>query len=99
MTGELFFGGVKIFGDTGIRAAQKTFMKNFENSIEYRTADIPLKFREKMNKNVPDNFVPARNRLLSLSKRLSKNLERLKRYNTIIKEQERDEVIEPVDNP
>ena len=52
-----------------------------------------------MNKNVPDNFVPARNRLLSLSKRLSKNLERLKLYNTIIKEQERDRVIEPVGNP
>ena len=44
----------------------------------------------------PDNFAPAKNRLLSLLKRLSKQL---KRYNTIINDQERDGVIEPVDDP
>ena len=68
-----------------------------------RTADIPLNSLGKLNtvklprdaeyKNNPDNFVPARNRLLSLLKRLSKNLEQLKRYDSI-KDEERDGVIE-----
>ena len=37
--------------------------------------------------------------MLSLLKRLSKNPEQLKHYDTIVKEQERNGVIEPVDNP
>ena len=43
MAGELFLGGVKIFGDTGIHAEQKTFMKNFENSIEYKDRRYTVK--------------------------------------------------------
>ena len=43
--------------------------------------------------------MPARNRLLSLSKRFTKNPEQLKSYDTIIKDQERTGVIESVDNP
>ena len=72
-----------------------------------RTADISLNSLGKLStvklprdaeyKNIPDNFVPARNRLLSLLKRLSKNLEQLKRYDTI-KDQERDGVIISVHN-
>ena len=49
-------------------------------------------------KNIPGNFVPASNRLLSLLKRLSNNPEQLK-HDTIIKDQERDGIIESVDNP
>ena len=37
--------------------------------------------------------------MLSFSIRLSKNSEKLERYETIIKDQERDGVIESVDNP
>ena len=66
--------------------------------LNIRTADISLNYLGKM-KNIPDNFVPPRSRLLSLLERLSKHSEQLKCYDTIIKEQERDGVIEPVDNP
>ena len=70
--------------------------------LKIRTADIPLTVKlpwKSEYKNIPDNFVPERNRLLSLLKCLSKNPEQLKRYDTIIKDQERDGVIETVDNP
>ena len=46
-----------------------------------------------------DNFVPARNRLLSLLKSLLKNPKQLKCFESIIKNQEREGVIEPVHNP
>ena len=81
--------------DTGIHAEQDSFMKSFKNSIEYKDNQYTVKLPWKDEyENLPDNFVPARNR-----KRLSKNPQQLKRYDTIIKEQERDGVIEPVDNP
>ena len=71
--------------------------------LKIRTADIPLtvKLPQKSEyKNISDNFVPARNRLLSLLECFSKNPQQLKRYDTIIKDQERrDGVIESVDNP
>ena len=86
--------------DTGFHIQQDSLIKNFENSIERKDSLYTVKFSWKgEHKNIPDNFVPARNRLLSLLKRLSKNPEQLKRYNTIIKDQERDGVIEPVVNP
>ena len=86
--------------DTGIHAEQDSFMKNFKNSIEYKDSRYTIKLPWKGEyKNIPDNFAPARNRLLSLLKRLSKNPEQLKHYDTIFKEQERNGVIEPVDNP
>ena len=72
---------------------KKIFIKNFGNSIEYKDSRYTVKLpSEAEYKNIPDNFVPARNRLLSFLKHLSKNLEQLKRYDTI-KEQERDGVI------
>ena len=86
--------------DTDIHVELDSFIKNFENSIEYKDSRYTVKLPWKGEcKNIPDNFVPARNRLLSLLKRLSENPEQLKRYDTIIKDQERDGVIEPVDNP
>ena len=85
--------------DTGIHAERDSSIKNLENSVEYKDNQYTVKLPWKGEyKNIPDNFVPARNRLLSLLKRLSKNPEQLKRYDTIIKEQERDGVIEPNDN-
>ena len=75
-------------------------MKNFENSIEYKDSRYTVKLPWKCEyKNIPDNFVPARNTLLSLLERLSKNPEQLKRCDTVIKGQERDGVIKPVDHP
>ena len=86
-------------GNTGVHAEQDSFIKHFENSIEYMdgryTVKLPLKDE---CKNIPGNFVPASNRLLSLLKRLSNNPEQLK-HDTIIKDQERDGIIESVDNP
>ena len=84
---------IKIFWKveyTSIHAEQDSFIKNFENSVEHQDSRYTVKLRWKGEyKNIPDNFVPARNRLLSLLKHLSKNPEHLKCYNTIIKDQER----------
>ena len=104
---------VKIFWkveDTGIQVEQDSKKVSWKISkilLNTRTADISLNSLGKLStvklprdaeyKNIPDNFVPARNRLLSLLKRLSKNLEQLKRYDTI-KDQERDGVIISVHN-
>ena len=86
--------------DTGIHAEQNSFVRNFENSIDCKDSRYTVKLPWKCEyKNTPDNFVPARNTLLSLLKRLSKNPEQLKHCDTIIKEQEKDGVIEPVDHP
>ena len=71
-----FIESVKIFQkveDTGIRSEQDSFMKNFENSIECKDSRYTVKLPWKGEcKNIPDNFVPARNRLSSLLKHLLK---------------------------
>ena len=85
--------------DTGIHVQQDSIIKSFENSIEYKDNRYSVNFTwEAEYKNTPDNFLPARNRLLSLLKRLSKVPEQLKRYNTIIKDQERDGIKESVES-
>ena len=85
--------------DTGIHVQQDSIIKSFENSIEYKDNRYSVNLTwEAEYKNTPDNFLPARNRLLSLLKRLSKVPEQLKRYNTIIKDQERDGIKESVES-
>ena len=85
--------------DTGIHVQQDSIIKSFENSIEYKDNRYYVNLTwEAEYKNTPDNFLPARNRLLSLLKRLSKVPEQLKRYNTIIKDQERDGIKESVES-
>ena len=57
-----------------------SLIKIFENSIERKDSLYTVKLSWKgEHKNILDNFVPARNRLLSLLKWLSKNPEQLKR--------------------
>ena len=85
--------------DTGIHVQQDTFIKSSENSIEYKDSRYSVNLPWEVEyKNTPDNFLPARNRLLSLLKRLSKVPEQLKRYDTIIKDQERDGIKESVES-
>ena len=94
---------VKIFWkveDTGIHVEQDSFIKSFESSTEYRDSRYTIKLPWKGKyKNIQDNFLPARNRLFSFLKRLSKNSEQLNHCDTIIEDQERDGVIKPVDTP
>ena len=62
--------------DTGIHAEHDSFVRNFENSIDCKDSRYTFKLPWKCEyKDIPDNFVPARNTLLSLLKRLSKNPE------------------------
>ena len=67
--------------DTGIHVEQDSFIKNFENSVEYKDSQYIVKLPWKTEyKNILDNFIPVRNRLLSLLKGLSKNPEQLKHH-------------------
>ena len=64
--------------DVGIHAEQDSFIKNFENSSASKDSRYIIKLPWKGEyENTTDNFVPARNRLLSLLIRLSKNTEQL----------------------
>ena len=61
--------------DSGIYVEHDSFVKKFENSSEYKNNKYTVKLHWEVEyKNIPDNFVPARNRLLSLSKPLKKSL-------------------------
>ena len=60
------------------------------NGERYET---PLPWKQSHD-TLPDNYVNSKNRLLSLMKRLRKNPELFKEYDNIIKEQEKEGIIE-----
>ena len=74
--------------------------ENFKNDIKFDgeryVTKLPVK---RFHRELPDNYYLSKCRLIKLKQRLDKDVELKRNYDDVIKQYERDGIIERVENP